>query len=120
MEEWTLSWTRLTPIEEASSLADGIAGVYRLSFKHEDGNFYVFYVGQAEDIKQRLLQHQSPSESNPGIRAYLNSKQCFFRYAQITQGDIRGAIERQAYKYYQPKCNETLPQGRDDIKGNLT
>lgn len=120
MEEWTLSWARLTPIEEASSLNDNIPGVYRLSFRHDDGNYYVFYIGQAEDIKQRLLQHQSSSEANPGIKAYLISKQCFFRYAKITQSHVRDAIERQAYKYYQPRCNETLPQGRDDIKGNLT
>lgn len=120
MEEWKLVWIRLTPINEASSLPEGIAGAYRLSYKHEDGNYYVFYVGQAQDIRERLLQHQGPSETNPGIKAYLSSKQCFFRYATIAEGYVRDAIEKQAYKYYQPECNETMPQGRDDVKGNLS
>jgi len=120
MEEWTLTWTRLTPIGEASGLSNGIPGVYRLSYRHEDGNFYVFYVGQAKDIRERLLQHQSSAETNPRIKAYISSKACYFRFAQITQGYVRDAIERQAYKYYQPECNTTIPQGSDDVKGNLT
>lgn len=119
MEEWTLNWTRLTPIEDASSMPNNLSGVYRLSYKHEDGNYYVFYVGQAEDIKTRLSQHKGSSETNPRLKAYLDTKKCFFKYAQITNKDVRNAIEKQAYKYYQPEANASMPQGRDDIKGNL-
>ncbi len=120
MEEWTLIWTRLTSIEDASSLNSDIPGVYRLSYRHEDGNFYVFYVGQSEDIRERLLQHQDPAETNPGIKAYISSKKCYFRYARITQAHVRNGIERQVYKYYHPECNTAIPPGEDDIKGNLT
>jgi len=33
---------------------------------------------------------------------------------------IRDAAERQMYKQYEPSCNEKEPDGRDDVKVNLT
>ncbi len=120
MEKWTLKWTGLTPIEEISSLDDGITGVYRLSYKHDEDNYYVFYVGQSEDIKHRLLEHKSSDETNVCIKNYISTKQCFFRYATITRAHVRNAIEKQAFKYYQPTCNENEPTGRDDVAGNLS
>ena len=120
MENWTLTWTKLTSIKDTSNLSHGIPGVYRLSYLDENGSYYVFYVGQATDIKKRLLEHQSDSETNVRIKNYLSSKKCFFRYAKITQDYVRNAVERQTYKYYQPSCNDKEPEGRDDIQGNLT
>lgn len=121
METWTLTWSTLTPISEEAvrALPDNIPGVYRLSYLREDGKYYVFYVGQARDIKKRLLEHLSPEEQNVSIKNYL-AKGSAFRYTQITQEDIRSAIEKQAYRYYQPSCNQVEPAGREDIKGNLT
>ena len=120
MENWTLTWTKLTSIDNASSIRQDVPGVYRLSYLDEDGSYYVFYVGQTIDIKKRLLEHQEDSETNVCIKNYLGSKKCFFRYAQITQDYVRNAIERQIYKYYQPTCNDKEPEGRDDIQGSLT
>lgn len=122
MENWTLTWTKLTPLSEtfAKELADNLAGVYRFSYKADDGNYYIFYVGQAEDIKKRLLEHISLTEKNICIKNYLATKGCFFRYAKITQDYIRDVTEKQLYKQYQPTCNEKEPEGRDDVKVNLT
>lgn len=123
MENWTLTWTRLTGLSKSSveALANNLPGVYRLSYKKaEDGNYYIFYIGQSEDIKQRLLEHLSLGEENVCIRNYIASKDCFFRYAKITQSYIRDAAERQVYKQYEPSCNEKEPKGRDDVKVNLT
>lgn len=122
MENWALTWTKLTELTETSikTIADNLPGVYRLSYKADDGNYYIFYVGQAEDLKKRLLEHLSSSENNACIRNYLNTKTCFFRYAKVTKSNIRNAAERQMYKQYEPSCNEKEPEGSDDIKVNLT
>lgn len=122
MESWKLTWTKLTGLKESSvkALPGDLPGVYRLSYESEDGNYYVFYVGKAENIKGRLLEHLSSSEENVCIRNYLATKNCFFRYAKITKSYIRDAAERQMYKQYESSCNENEPEGRDDIKVNLT
>jgi|SRR3989344_32339 len=122
MENWTLTWTRLVELsnESVQGILDNLPGVYRLSYKAEDGNYYVFYIGKAEDIKSRLLEHLSTSESNVCIKNYLATKECFFRYAKITKDYIRSAAEKQMYQQYEPSCNDKEPEGRDDIKVNLT
>ena len=122
MENWTLTWTKLVSLNEQAvkSLPGNLPGIYRLSYKADDGNYYVFYAGQSDDVKDRLLQHLSVDEENVCIKNYLSTKNCFFRYAKITQGYIRDAAEKQMYGHYEPSCNETEPKGRDDIGVNLT
>lgn len=122
MENWTLTWTRLTKLSDSlvRELTSNLPGVYRLSYKADDGNYYVFYIGKAEDVKKRLLEHLSPSEQNVCIKNYLATKECFFRYAKITEAYIRDAAEKQMYKQYEPTCNDREPEGRDDVKVNLT
>lgn len=122
MENWTLSWTKLTELSNnvIKDMTDNIPGVYRLSYRADDGNYYVFYVGKAENIRKRLLDHLSESENNVCIRNYLATKKCFYRYAKITKDYIRDAAERQMYKKYEPSCNEKEPEGREDVKVNLT
>lgn len=122
MENWKLIWTKLTAASEitAKTIGDNLAGVYRLSYLADDGSYYIFYVGQSEDIKKRLLEHLSSNEKNVCIKNYLTTKKCFFRYAKITKAYIRDAAERQMYKQYEPSCNEKEPNGRDDVKVNLT
>lgn len=121
MEKWTLTWTKLTALDnqKIAEIPDSLPGVYRLSYKHDDGNYYVFYVGQSEDIKTRLQAHLSSSEPNVCIKNYSGTKACFFRYAQVARDYVRSATERQMYKRYQPSCNDQEPQGRDDVEVNL-
>lgn len=122
MENWTLIWTKLVELTDAEvrSLSDSLPGVYRLSYMHDNGNYYVFYVGQSEDVKKRLLEHRSSNEQNVCIKNFLSTKKCFFRYAKVSTKDIRDAAEKLMYKQYEPSCNEKEPAGRDDIKVNLT
>jgi excinuclease UvrABC nuclease subunit len=90
-----------------------------LSYKSGD-NYYVFYVGKSDKIKERLLQHIAPSEDNLCIKTYVSTKECYFRYAKVSQSYIREAAEHQMYKHYVPTCNEIEPPGRDDVKVNLS
>jgi hypothetical protein len=108
---------------EINKIPASIPGVYRLSYKHSDGNYYVFYVGQSgnsQGIKERLLQHFAKNEPNVCISNYLEKGECYFRYAQITNEEVRNATERQAFNFYQPTCNEKQPTGRVDIEVNLS
>ncbi len=121
MENWTLTWTNLITLnrDSANEIPENLPGVYRLSYKGDDGKYYVFYVGQATDIKSRLLQHLSDSESNMCIRNYL-TRECSFRYAKVINENVRNSAERQMYNYYEPSCNERKPDGNDEIQVNLS
>ncbi|MCK4592107.1 GIY-YIG nuclease family protein [Candidatus Parcubacteria bacterium] len=122
MENWKLTWTKLTKLNEDSikSLLDNLPGVYRLSYyKKEDENYYVFYIGQSKDIRKRFLEHLSENEENVCIKNFLTTKKCFFRYAKITKDYIRDAAECQMYKHYVPPCNSIEPEGRNDVRVNL-
>ena len=120
METWELTWTKLTVLDpdSISNIDDGIPGVYRLSYLNEDSHYYVFYVGQSENIKQRLSDYLSGNDDNVCIKNYIDSKKCYFRYAQVSEKEIRNAIERFIYKKYEPTCNNVLPEGKD-IRVNL-
>ena len=122
MENWTLTWTKLTQLNKnvVEALKNDLPGVYRFSYKSDDGNYYVFYVGQTENIKQRLLEHLSENGEDICIESYLKTKSCFFRYAKITKKYVRDAAERQMYKQYEPDCNDIEPEGSDNIKVNLS
>jgi excinuclease UvrABC nuclease subunit len=122
MEKWTLYWTKLIQLtsENLDDIPENIPGVYRLSYKHPtDGNYYVFYVGKSENIKRRLLEHIAPEEVNEGIKLFVNSKICYFKYAQVSEDYIRSAAERQMYKHYEPTYNRVEPEGREDVEVNL-
>lgn len=122
MENWTLTWTKLTVANEtaAKAVGDNLAGVYRLSYLADNGSYYIFYVGQSEDIRKRLLEHLLSNEKNACVKNYLATKKCFFRYAKVTKNYIRDAVEKQMYKQYEPSCNEQEPEGRDDVRVNLS
>lgn len=121
MENWRLTWTKTTSFSKTSvdALLDNISGVYRLSYEADDGNYYIFYIGQAEDVKRRLSEHLSDGEKNVCIGNYLRKKNCFFRYAEVTKEYIRKAAEKQMYKQYEPVCNDKEPEGREDVRVNL-
>ena len=122
MENWKLTWTKRTALTEEiiNNIPTNKSGIYRLTYKSNDGNYYVFYVGQAEDIRQRLLDHLSVSEENECIKDHLRTKECFFRYTVITRKAVRDATERLAFLEYKPTCNYQEPVGNDNILVNLT
>lgn len=128
MKNWRIKWSKLYRLEKESveaTVSNNLPGVYRFSYEESDGNRYIFYVGQSEDVKNRILQHILPTndpvdKENECIEYFLNTKNCFFKYAKIIRKNVRDATERQAYKYYQPACNKREPEGGEDIKVNLT
>lgn len=121
MEKVNLTWNLLKALNEANLnlLENDIKGVYRLSYKHEDGNIYVFYVGESADIKKVLLNHFTASDKECIVN-HLKVSQCYFRYAQVESQEMRKKILSKLYKFYQPHCNDPIPVDDNSIEINIT
>ncbi len=90
--------------ENVRKYAPPTAGVYRLSYK-KDSSYYVFYVGQTNNIERRLFEHLSSSETDPCIKRHLRDYNCFFRFIEISSLEERKRVEREQIKKYNPSCN---------------
>ncbi len=86
------------------------AGVYRLSYQNGDRR-PVFYVGQADNLYQRLREHLSDAEPNGCIVRCLRHYTCYFRFAKVARQADRDCAERALYDHYNPECNDTAPPG---------
>lgn len=80
------------------------AGVYRLIYKKGE-DYFVFYVGQSNNIERRLLEHLSTSEADSCIKRHLRDYDCFFRFIEISSLDERNRVEREQIEKYDPTCN---------------
>lgn len=102
MADWSnrYSYTE-TNVQKYASL---ISGVYRLIYKQGE-KYYVFYVGQSNDLKRRLLEHLSSSETDSCIRRHLRDHNCFFRFIEISSLEERNRVEREQIAEYSPSCN---------------
>ena len=87
------------------SIAPHSAGVYRLSQRGSDSKFYVFYVGQGEDLADRLMDHLQDSEPNPCITSSVSGGDCAFRYITVPRKADRDTLESQQISEFGPRCN---------------
>lgn len=115
MEHWTLTWSRLIELSSNNFSLPEFGGVYRLSYQSSDGSIYVFYVGQADDIRKRINDHVSQYETNMCIRKMLLNYKCFVRYARVENLRVRDGAERFLFAHYSPTCNNVLPSGSEMI-----
>lgn len=106
----TLNWTGFVSLDENGvNTIKAIPGVYRLGYTGTDGKKYVYYVGQASDLKSRLSQHLSSAEQNSCCSGYVGKGKCYFRAAAISLQEERDAAEVALYKKFAPKCCEQIP-----------
>lgn len=107
-----VTWTELIPLDQAgvNRIKDNVSGVYRISHYDQNKNsYYVHYVGQAENLKERLGQHLAGSETNSCCNSFLKSHKCYFRACSISTQSGRDGAEVALYEKYQPKCVERIP-----------
>lgn len=100
-------WSERYPYAEddVRAHAPNSGGVYRLI--NQDGEkYYVFYVGQSDDLERRLLEHLSSGEPNACIRRYLRDHSCFFRSMEVASQSERDRIEQEQIDEYSPACND--------------
>jgi hypothetical protein len=119
MEKINLNWFKLTELntQNINQIPDNTKGVYRLSYKHNDGNIYVFYVGETENMKIALLNILTES-NNPCIESHKTSK-CFYKYTVIDQSELSHKVLAKLYKFYQPNCNEPILSVDNEIEINV-
>lgn len=108
--QWSNFVTPYNGTNVKSNAADS-AGVYLLWVKLQNGKWRCFYVGKAENLKERLLDHLSTSESNTCVKNKAGEYVCGFEYALVAKKDDRSGVEKFLYDHYKPECNQTDPGG---------
>jgi len=106
-----LNWSKLIELNENGvSIVNEVPGVYRLSYANlRDGKIYVYYVGQAANIKTRMEQHLPNTEVNECCKKYLNDYKCYFRLAIVNNQADRDGAEVALYNHFSPSCPEKIP-----------
>lgn len=120
MEKIDLIWSQLAPLTKESIEASksALAGVFRLSYLHDDKKIYVFYVNQSENIYNTLLEILK-EPNNDCVKFHVTTKQSYFKFAAVEQKNIRELVFHQIYKFYQPSCNEPISVSEDKIQVNV-
>ena len=106
-----LNWTSRLPLtsEKVQTIRE-IAGVYKLIYYQlSDEGYYVYYVGQADNLRDRLYQHLPSNEANSCCSKYLKNYNCYFRAAAVSRQSDRDGIEVTLYNKYKPECVEKIP-----------
>lgn len=88
------------------------AGIYLLWVQLKSGKWRCFYVGKAENLETRLLEHLSDNEENECIKNKVSRYVCGFEYVQVSRQNDRDGIEKYLYDYYLPECNKQDPGGK--------
>ena len=81
-------------------------GVYKiLRNDGKQNKFTRIYVGKAEDLKSRYLNHLSASEENSCIKNNLNNNECYFRYTVLSREVDRQNLEVELLRKGKYECN---------------
>lgn len=104
--ERVASYSDWRPYTEAdvSANAPTTAGVYMLRVKLKDGGWQIRYVGQARNLRDRLLDHLSANEPNECLREHQRYVMQYCWIEKSSQHD-RDFEESAKIKKYQPECN---------------
>jgi len=107
------SWSAVhTPYNEAEvrKYAPTSAGVYALWVHYKSGRWECFYVGKADNLESRLLDHLQDDEPNQCIKENVRYK-CAFCWIEITTEAERSGAEKYLYDQIQLECNQNDPGG---------
>jgi excinuclease UvrABC nuclease subunit len=101
------------PYNEASvkKFASANSGIYCIWAKLQGINRSCVYVGKADVIRDRLLDHLQDNESNPRIKSIIEFP-CGFCWLEVSTEAERSGIEKYLYDYYRPICNLVDPGGK--------
>lgn len=107
--------------ENADDLDDGLSVIYFVYSCWEDNDknkhSHLLYIGQAEDLKKRIKQHNKKPETVPNTGSVTVEKLgdylcdlsdvtrgCFYAYAEV-DGRLLDRYEAAAIKVFQPEIN---------------
>lgn len=111
MKTMKLNWTeRITLTQAGVDRIKAVAGVYCIIYYDQSKNtYYVHYVGQAEDLNDRLSQHLPGNETSKCCQRYLDNYACYFRAVAVLQQADRNGAEVALYSKFKPSCVERIP-----------
>lgn len=95
---------------EVKRVASTSAGVYAMWVKYKKKGWVCFYVGKADNIESRLLDHLRDDEKNECIKENVEYN-CAFCWIEITIADERSGAEKYLYDTIKPECNQIDPGG---------
>jgi excinuclease UvrABC nuclease subunit len=107
------SWSTFhTPFNEAEvkRVVPTNGGVYALWVNYKSGRWDCYYIGKAENLERRLLEHLADAEPNICIKENRKYK-CGFLWMEISTESERSGAEKFLYDKLKPECNEADPGG---------
>jgi len=87
------------------------SGIYLLWVKLENGKWRCYYIGIAENLEQRLLDHLSTSETNACIKEHVTKHTSCYEYAEVSKQSDHDGAEKFLYDHFKPECNRLDPGG---------
>jgi len=108
-----LKWSKYVTCskEKIDSRVPARSGVYKLARSSGAGRMKVFFVGQAEDLGERVAVHLGAGEPNAAIKKTMAAGTCKVAFATLASSKQRDGVERALYDYYGPVCNTKAPTG---------
>lgn len=85
-------------------------GIYLIWIRNGAGRWECFYVGKADNLEARLLDHLADSEPNACIRE-LRKFTCGLYWMEIAAAADRDGAEKYLYDVLNPACNVRDPGG---------
>ena len=96
---------------KVKELVSESSGNYMISVKRNNGKYRSIYVGQAENLQERLLEHLHDSETNDCLKNHVNDHDVYFRFCYVSGQSDRDDVERTLHKKYPCECNDVEPSG---------
>ena len=96
-------------------------GIYIISTMQEvDHAFEAKYVGQADNLRARAMEHWSKNETNTKLKEHIAEKYIMkFNYSEIASQSDRDGMELYIYNKLNPPFNENIPPGESVVKCTL-
>jgi excinuclease UvrABC nuclease subunit len=82
------------------------AGIYRISIRMKDKSLKVVYVGQSDDLRQRIHQYLNEDTENSCLLNHLRNHIPYFCVAEVSTQAERDAGERALFEHFSPECND--------------
>jgi len=106
-----VAWSEMLPCDAHSvnRRVERRGGIYKLMSRRSSKKFEPFYVGEAEDLREEMLNHLKSGETNKCVRDTLRTRDCRFRFAYVESAAERKGVERFLFDYYKGLCNDPAP-----------
>ena len=112
-----INWYKIS--QKKIDLLENKSGVYIISVLLRSGDFAVIYVGQSIDLKTRMKQHFSASESNEELKKYLSNNYTFKISYGYLDSKLLDGVEKYLIFKYSPQFNDKEGNGDSSFACNL-